>query len=134
MYQAAQNLPLIFVCVEQKQCFPFHIVNMETSSVHQSTSQSDCDGNTTTPVASYEAADIVNAIVDAGPTVCSTLFVGGNFIEKNHDMAVVMAMAEGAIYKGEPILVKALEEAIINAKKKKKLIAKVEYLKDKIKQ
>ena len=48
-------------------------------------------------------------------------------------MAVVMAMAEGAIYKGEPILVKALEEEIINAKKKQKLIAKAEYLKDKIK-
>ena len=45
---------------------------METSSVHQSTSQSDCDGNSITPVASDEAADIVNAIVDAGPTVCST--------------------------------------------------------------
>ena len=41
------------------------------------------------------------------------------FIEKNHDMAVVMAMAEGAVYKGEPILVKTLEEAIINAKKKR---------------
>ena len=49
-------------------------------------------------------------------------------------MAVVMAMAEGAIYKGEPILVKALEEAMINAKKKKKkLIAKAEYLRDEIK-
>ena len=41
------------------------------------------------------------------------------FIEKNHDMAVVMAMAEGAVYKGEPILVKALEDTIINAKKKR---------------
>ena len=49
-------------------------------------------------------------------------------------MAVVMAMAEGAVYKGEPILVKALEEAIINAKKKKKLFAKAVYLKDEIKQ
>ena len=48
-------------------------------------------------------------------------------------MAVVMAMAEGAIYKGEPILVKALEEVIINAAKKKKFIAKAEYLKDEIK-
>ena len=48
---------------------------METSSVHQCTSQSDCYGNTITPVASDEAADIVNAIVDAEPTVCSTLFV-----------------------------------------------------------
>ena len=55
---------------------------METSSVHQSTSRSDCDGNTVTPVASEEAADIVNAIVDAGPTVCSTLFVEKNLIEK----------------------------------------------------
>ena len=34
-------------------------------------------------------------------------------------MAVMMAMAVGAIYKGEPILVKALEDAIINAKKKR---------------
>ena len=34
-------------------------------------------------------------------------------------MAVVMAMAEGAVYKGEPILVKTLAEAIINAKKKR---------------
>ena len=33
-------------------------------------------------------------------------------------MAVVMAMAEGAVYKGEHILVIALEDAIINAKKK----------------
>ena len=49
-------------------------------------------------------------------------------------MAVVVAMAEGAVYKGEPILVKALEEAIINAKKKKKLLAKAGYLKDEIKQ
>ena len=32
-------------------------------------------------------------------------------------MAVMMAMAEGAIYKGEPILVKALEDAIINKKR-----------------
>ena len=82
MYQAAQNLPFILGFVEQKQCFPFHIVNMESSSVHQSTSQSDCDGNIITPVASDEAADIVNAIVDAGPTVCSMLFVEKNFIEK----------------------------------------------------
>ena len=34
-------------------------------------------------------------------------------------MAVVMAMAEGAVYKGKPILVKALEDAIFNAKKRK---------------
>ena len=56
-----------------------------------------------------------------------------NFVEKNHDMAVVMAMAEGAIYKSEPILVKALEEVIINAKKKKELFTKAGYLKDEIK-
>ena len=49
-------------------------------------------------------------------------------------MAVVMAMAEGAVYNGEPILLKALEEAIINAKKKKKLFTKAGYLKDEIKQ
>ena len=61
------------------------------------------------------------------------LFVEENFIEKSHDMAVVMDMAEGTIYKGEPILVKALEEVIIIAKKKKKLIAKAEYLKDETK-
>ena len=48
-------------------------------------------------------------------------------------MAVMMAMAEGAIYKGEPILVKALEDTFINAKKKK-LFAKAGYLKDEIKQ
>ena len=48
-------------------------------------------------------------------------------------MAVVMAMAEGTVYKGEPILVKALEEVIINAKKKKKLFAKAGYLEDEIK-
>ena len=48
-------------------------------------------------------------------------------------MAVVMAMGEGAVYKGEPILVKALEEAIINEKKKKKLFTKAGYLKDEIK-
>ena len=56
---------------------------METSSVHQPTSRSDCDGNTITPVASDEAADIVNAIVDAGPTVCSMLFVEKNFKRKS---------------------------------------------------
>ena len=49
-------------------------------------------------------------------------------------MAVMMAMPEGAVYKGEPILVKALKDAIINAKKKKKLFAKAGYLKDEIKQ
>ena len=46
-------------------------------------------------------------------------------------MAVVMAMAEGAVYKGEPIVVKALEDTIINAKKK--LFTKAGYLKDEIK-
>ena len=74
-----------------------------------------------------------NDIVDAGPTVCSMLDAEKTFIEKNHDMAVVMAMAEGAVYKGEPILVKALEEAIINEKKKKKLFTKAGFLKDEIK-
>ena len=39
-------------------------------------------------------------------------------------MAVVMAMAEGAVYKGEPILVKVLGEVIINAKKKKNCLLK----------
>ena len=56
-----------------------------------------------------------------------------NFCRENHDMAVVMAMAEGAVYKGKPILVKDHEEVIINAKKKKKLFAKAGYLKDEIK-
>ena len=54
---------------------PFRTANMETSSFHQSTSQSDCDGNAITPLASNEAVDIVNSIVDDGATVCSTLFV-----------------------------------------------------------
>ena len=40
-------------------------------------------------------------------------------------MAVMMAMEEGAIYKGEPILVKALEDAIINAKKRNCLLKQV---------
>ena len=43
-------------------------------------------------------------------------------------MAVVMAMAEGAVYKSEPILVKALDEVIINAKKKKKMFTKAGYI------
>ena len=135
MYQTAQNLPLIFVHVEQQQHFPFHIGNVETSSVHPSPSGSDCDdNNSVTPVSLDAVVDIGNDIVDAGPTVCSTLHAENNFIEKNHDMAVAMAMAEGAVYKGEPILVKALEEAIINAKKKKKLFTKAGYLKDEINQ
>ena len=122
MYQTAQNLRLIFVCVEQQQHFPFHIGNMETLSVHPSPSGSDCDdNNSVTPVSLDAVVDIGNDIVDAGPTVCSTLHAENYFIEKNNDMAVVMAMAEGAVYKGEPFLVKALEEVIINAKKKKKL-------------
>ena len=74
MYQTAQNLPLIFVCVEQQQCFPFRIGNMETSSVHPSPSGSDCDDHNSIPPVSLDAVvDIVNDIVDAGPTVCSTL-------------------------------------------------------------
>ena len=73
MYQTAQNLPLIFVHVEQQRHFPFHIGNMETSSVHQSRSGSDCDdNNSVTPVSLDAVVDIVNDIVDAGPTVCST--------------------------------------------------------------
>ena len=72
MYQTAQNLPLIFVHVEQQQHFPFHIGNMETSSVHPSPSASDCDdNNSVTPVSLDAVVDIVNDIVDAGPTVCS---------------------------------------------------------------
>ena len=158
MYKTAQNLPIIFVRVEQQQYFPFHIGNMETSSVHPSPSGSDCDDNySVTPVSLDAVVDIVNVIVDAGPTVCSMshldavvdivyvivdagptvssmLHADKTFTEKNHDMAVVMAMAEGAVYKGEPILVKALEEAIINAKKKKKLFTKAGYLKDEINQ
>ena len=51
-----------------------------------------------------------------------------HFIEKNHDMAVVMAMAEGAVYKSESILVKALDKVIFNAKKKKKLFTKEGYI------
>ena len=107
---------------------------METSSVHPSPSGSDCDdNNSVTPVSLDAVVDIVNDIVDTGPTVCSMSHAEKFFIEKHHDMAVVMAMAEGAVYKGEPILVKALEEAIINAKKKKKLFTKAGYLKDEIK-
>ena len=72
MHQTAQNLPLIFVRVEQQQCFPFHIGNMETSSVHPSPSGFDCDDNNSiTPVSLDAVVDIVNDIVDTGPTVCS---------------------------------------------------------------
>ena len=73
MYHTAQNLPLIFVCVEQQQYFPSCIGNMETSSVHPSPSGSDCDdNNSVTPVSLDAVVDIVNDIVDGGPTVCST--------------------------------------------------------------
>ena len=96
---------------------------METSSVLSSPSGTDCDDNSVILVSLDAVVEIVNDIVDAGPTVCSTLRAE-KFIEKNHDMAVVMAMAEGAVYKGEPILVKALEDAIINAKKKRHCLLK----------
>ena len=93
---------------------------METSSVHPSPSGCVCDDNNSVTSVSLDAVvHIVNDIVDAGPTVCSMSHAGKLFIERNHDMAVVMAMAEGAVYKGEPIVVKALEEAIINANKNK---------------
>ena len=87
---------------------------METSSIHPSPSGSDCDDNSFIPVSLDAVVDIVSDIVDAGPTICVMSHAEKVFIEKNHDMAVVMAMAEGAVYKGEPILVKALEDAIIN--------------------
>ena len=90
---------------------------METSSVHPSPSGSDCDDNSVIPVLLDAVVDVVDNVVAARPTVCSMSHAEKNFIVKNHDMAVMMAMAEGAIYKGEPILVKALEDAIINAKK-----------------
>ena len=101
---------------------------METSSVHPSPSGSDCDDNSVIPVSLDAVVDIVNDIVDAGPTVCSMSHAEENFIEKNHDMAVVMAMAEGAVYKGEPILVKALEDTIINAKKKRNCLLEQDIL------
>ena len=73
MYQTAQNLPLIFVHVEQQESFPSCIGNMETSSVDPSPSGSDCDdNNSVTPVSLDAVVDIVNDIVDTGPTVCST--------------------------------------------------------------
>ena len=43
-------------------------------------------------------------------------------------MAVMMAMAEGAVYKGEPILVKALEDVIINAREKRNCSLKQDIL------
>ena len=46
---------------------------METSSVHQSPSGCDCDDNSVIPVSLDAVVDIVNDIVDTGPTVCSTL-------------------------------------------------------------
>ena len=67
---------------------------METSSVHPSPTGSDCDDNSVIPVSIDAVVDVVNDIVDAGPTVCSTSHAEKNFIEKNHDMAVVMVMAE----------------------------------------
>ena len=67
----------MFVHVEQQQCFPFCIGNMETSSVHPSLSGSDCDdNNSVTPVSLDAVVDIVNDIVDAGPTVCSMSHAG----------------------------------------------------------
>ena len=92
--------------------------NCITSSVHPSPSGSDCDDNSVIPVSLDAVVDIVNDIVAAGPTVCSTSHAEKKFIAKNHYMAVVMAMAEHAVYKVKPILVKAHEDTIINAKKK----------------
>ena len=43
-------------------------------------------------------------------------------------MAVMMAMAEGAVYKDKAILVKAFEDAIINAKKKRNCLLKQDIL------
>ena len=50
----------------------YPIGNMGTYSVHPSPSGSDCDDNSVIPVSLDAVVDIVNAIVDAGPTVCST--------------------------------------------------------------
>ena len=78
---------------------------METSSVHPSPIGSDCDdNNSVTPVSLDAVADIVNDIADAGPTVCSTLHAEKFFIEKNHDMAVVMAMAKVLFTRANPSL------------------------------
>ena len=44
---------------------------METSSVHPSPSGSDCEDNSVIPVLLDAVVDIVNDIVDTGPTVCS---------------------------------------------------------------
>ena len=47
---------------------------MDTSSVHPSPSGRDCDdNNSVTPVSLDASVDIGSDIVDAGPTVCSTL-------------------------------------------------------------
>ena len=52
---------------------------METSSVHPCPSGSECDdNNSVTPVSLDAVVDIVNDIVDAGPTVCCTLHAGKN--------------------------------------------------------
>ena len=56
---------------------------METSSVHPSPSGSDCDdNNSVTPVSLDAVVDIANDIVDAGPTVCSTLHAEKNLERK----------------------------------------------------
>ena len=44
---------------------------MGTLSIHPSPSGSDCDDNSVIPVSLDAAVDIVNDIVDTGPTVCS---------------------------------------------------------------
>ena len=51
---------------------------METSSVHPYPSGSDCDDISVIPVSLDAVVDIVNDIVDAGPTVCSTLHAEKN--------------------------------------------------------
>ena len=45
---------------------------METSSVHLSPSGSDCDDNSVIPVLLDAVVDVVNDVVAARPTVCST--------------------------------------------------------------
>ena len=98
---------------------------METSSVHPSPSGSDCEDKSVIPVLLDAVVDIVNDIVDTGAKVCSRSHAEKDFVEKNHDMAVMMAIAEGAICKGKPIQVKALEDTIINAKKRNCLLKQV---------
>ena len=58
--------------------FLFLIGNMGTSSIHPSPSGSDCDDNSVIPVPLDVFVDIVNDIVDAGPTVRSTLHAEKN--------------------------------------------------------